>query len=39
MKQNKFKIYMFGCKVNQYDSFDLSKKMISAGFAAANKND
>ena len=38
MKQNKFKIYTLGCKVNQYDSNDLCGKLISVGFAVANKN-
>ncbi len=33
----KFKIYTLGCKVNQYDSGDLSRKMISAGFDLVDK--
>ncbi len=33
-----YKIYTLGCKVNQYDSFDLSKKLNSAGFILKNKN-
>jgi len=32
MKNNKFKIYTLGCKVNQYDSGRLNKKLITAGF-------
>jgi len=37
MKQNKFKIYTLGCKVNQYDSADLNRKMIAAGFTWVEK--
>ena len=35
---NKFKIYTLGCKVNQYDSTDLSRRLIAAGLIVANKN-
>lgn len=37
MKKNKFKIYTLGCKVNQYDSASLSRKLISAGLSLADK--
>ncbi len=38
MSNLKFKIYTLGCKVNQYDSLDLSRKLIFAGFKLVNKN-
>lgn len=37
MQEIKFKIYTLGCKVNQYDSKDLSKKLIVNGFKLAKK--
>ncbi len=37
MAKPKFKIYTLGCKVNQYDSSDLCRKMISAGFDLVDK--
>jgi threonylcarbamoyladenosine tRNA methylthiotransferase MtaB len=33
-----YKIYTLGCKVNQYDSFDLSRKLNAIGFKLVNKN-
>ena len=35
--QRKFKIYTLGCKVNQYDSADLSRRMIAVGWQLAEK--
>lgn len=34
----KFKIYTLGCKVNQYDSESLSRKLLSAGFMVGEDN-
>jgi len=33
-----FKIYTLGCKVNQYDSGGLSRKMLAAGFKVSKKD-
>ena len=38
MSNLSYKIYTLGCKVNQYDSLDLSRKLNSVGFKALNKN-
>lgn len=38
MRETKFKIYTLGCKVNQYDSGDLKRKLTAAGFKPAEKN-
>ncbi|KKQ61882.1 MAG: RNA modification enzyme, MiaB family [Parcubacteria group bacterium GW2011_GWE2_38_18] len=38
MKKITYKIYTLGCKVNQYDSESLSRKLISAGFVVAENN-
>lgn len=32
-----FKIYTLGCKVNQYDSYDLSRKLQAVGFRLVKK--
>ena len=38
MPELTYKIYTLGCKVNQYDSFDLSRKLDSVGFKLKDKN-
>ncbi len=38
MKYNTYKIYTLGCKVNQYDSVDLRKKLECIGFGFVTKN-
>jgi len=37
MKEIKYKIYTLGCKVNQYDSFDLERKLKKIGFKSVEK--
>lgn len=38
MNKNKSKIYTLGCKVNQYDSADLRRKLETAGFEFVKNN-
>ncbi|RLC36493.1 tRNA (N(6)-L-threonylcarbamoyladenosine(37)-C(2))-methylthiotransferase MtaB, partial [Candidatus Falkowbacteria bacterium] len=38
MNKNNFKIYTLGCKVNQYDSYDLSCLMERDGFKLGEEN-
>ena len=34
----RYKIYTLGCKVNQYDSGDIERRLVMAGFVPAAKN-
>jgi threonylcarbamoyladenosine tRNA methylthiotransferase MtaB len=38
LKRPRFKIFTFGCKVNQYDSQDIREKLLSAGLQEAEKD-
>ncbi len=38
MKKISYKIYTLGCKVNQYDSANLSRKLNAVGFNTVGKN-
>jgi len=34
----KYRIFTLGCKVNQYDSMEIGRKMTAAGFTSAKRN-
>lgn len=38
MRKKCYKIYTLGCKVNQYDTLNLNRKMIAAGFSIGKKD-